>query len=129
MAKLEEYIPIVGQSIIDDLKLLAKRLEGKCVQHINSTAVGGGVAEILTRAVPLLNEMGLNTKWDVIKGGQEFFEVTKKFHNCLHGRAEEITQRDFDIFMESSEANIRMLNTYGDIVFVHDPQPIALVKK
>jgi len=129
MAKLEEYIPIVGQSIIDDLRLLAKRLEGKVVQHINSTAVGGGVAEILTRAVPLLNELGLNTKWDVIKGGEQFFEVTKKFHNALHGRAEEINQRDFDIFMEASEENIKGVDTYGDIVFVHDPQPIALINK
>lgn len=129
MAKLEEYIPIVGQSIIDDLRLLAKRLEGKVVQHINSTAVGGGVAEILTRAVPLLNELGLNTKWDVIKGGEQFFEVTKKFHNALHGRIEEISQRDFDIFMEASAENIKGVDTYGDIVFVHDPQPIALINK
>jgi len=129
MTKLEEYIPIVGQSVIDDLRLLAKRLEGKVVQHINSTAVGGGVAEILTRAVPLLNEMGLNTKWDVIKGGEQFFEVTKKFHNALHGRSEAITQRDFDIFAEASEANSRIMDTYGDIVFVHDPQPVSLINK
>lgn len=129
MAKLEEYTSIVGQSIIDDLRLLAKRLEGKTVQHINSTAVGGGVAEILTRAVPLLNEMGLNTKWDVIKGGEQFFEVTKKFHNALHGRLEDIAQSDFDIFIEASESNIRAMDTYGDIVFVHDPQPVALINK
>jgi len=129
MAKLEEYIPIVGQSVIDDLKLLAKKLEGKTVQHINSTAVGGGVAEILTRAVPLLRELGVNTDWDVIKGGEQFFEVTKKFHNALHGRQEEINQHDFDIFMEASEENIKGLDTHGDIVFVHDPQPIALINK
>jgi trehalose synthase len=129
MAKLEEYIPIVGQSVIDDLKLLAKKLEGKTVQHINSTAVGGGVAEILTRAVPLLKELGVNTYWDVIKGGEQFFEVTKKFHNALHGRQEEINQHDFDIFMEASEENIKSLDTHGDIVFVHDPQPIALINK
>lgn len=129
MAKLEEYISIVGQSVIDDLKLLAKRLEGKTVQHINSTAVGGGVAEILTRAVPLLKELGVSTDWDVIKGGEQFFEVTKKFHNALHGRQEEISQHDFDIFMEASEENIKGLDTHGDIVFVHDPQPIALINK
>ncbi len=129
MARLEDYVPIVGESTINDLRLLAQKLQGKTVQHINSTSVGGGVAEILNRAVPLLNELGLDTRWDVIKGGEQFFEVTKKFHNVLHGRPEEITQRDFDIFMETSEENIRSVNTYGDIVFVHDPQPIALIKK
>ncbi len=129
MIKIDEYISIVGQSEIDDLKLLAERLQGKSIQHINSTAVGGGVAEILSRMVPLLNELGVNTKWDVIKGGEQFFEVTKKFHNALHARPEEIGQRDFDIFMETSRKNIEEMNIYGDIVFIHDPQPIALIKK
>jgi trehalose synthase len=129
MAKIEEYIPLVGQSIIDDLRLLGERLKGKVVQHINSTPVGGGVAEILNRMVPLLVELGVDTKWDVIKGGEQFFEVTKKFHNALHGRQENITQHDFDIFMETSQKNIEEVNISGNIVFVHDPQPIALVKK
>lgn len=129
MAKLEEYIPIVGQSTIDDLKLLADRLKDKLVQHVNSTPVGGGVAEILSCMVPLLRELGVNTRWDVIKGGEQFFEVTKKFHNALHGRKEEISQRDFDVFMDTSNENIREIDTCGDIVFVHDPQPIALIKK
>jgi len=129
MAKIEEYIPLVGQAVIDDLKLLGERLKGRLVQHINSTPVGGGVAEILNRMVPLLRELGVDTKWDVIKGGEQFFEVTKRFHNALHGRAEEVSQRDFEIFMETSQQNIENVETYGDIVFIHDPQPIALIKK
>jgi len=129
MAEIEKYIPLVGQSIIDDLRLLGERLKGKVIQHINSTPVGGGVAEILNRMVPLLRELGVDTKWDVIKGGEQFFGVTKKFHNALHGRAEEITQRDFEVFMETSQRNIESVNTYADIVFIHDPQPIALIKK
>jgi trehalose synthase len=129
MAKIDEYIPIVGQSVIDDLKLLGEKLTSKVVQHLNSTPVGGGVAEILNRMVPLLRELGVDTRWDVIKGGEQFFEVTKKFHNALHGRSEEITQRDFEIFMETSQQNLEHVDTYGDIIFVHDPQPIALIKK
>ncbi|MDD2679573.1 MAG: glycosyltransferase [Candidatus Omnitrophica bacterium] len=129
MAKIKEYIPLVGQPVIDDLRLLSERLKGKVIQHINSTPVGGGVAEILNRMVPLLRELGVDTKWDVIKGGEQFFAVTKKFHNALHGRAEEIIQRDFEIFMETSQQNIDGVDIYGDIVFIHDPQPVALVKK
>ena len=129
MPRIDEYIPIVGQSVVDDLMLLAEKLRERTVQHINSTAVGGGVAEILSRMVPLLNELGVNTKWDVIKGGAQFYEVTKKFHNVLHGRDEEITPRDFDVFLETSRQNIEEMNICGDIVFVHDPQPIALIRK
>ncbi len=129
MVKIEEYTPIVGQSVVDDLRLLAERLSGKVIQHINSTSVGGGVAEILSRMVPLLKELEVDTRWDVIKGGEQFFEVTKKFHNALHGRPENITDEDFDIFLETSQRNIEELNICGDIVFVHDPQPIGLVHK
>lgn len=129
MVRIDDYKAVVGQSIIDDLRLLADKLGGKRIQHINSTAVGGGVAEILSRMVPLLKELGVDTYWDLIKGGEDFFEVTKKFHNVLHGRNDIIVQRDFDIFMETSRKNIEEINTYGDIVFIHDPQPIALVTK
>jgi trehalose synthase len=129
MAKIEEYASIVGRSVIDDLKLLGEKLKGIVVQHINSTPVGGGVAEILNRMVPLLKELGVDTRWDVIKGGEQFFAVTKKFHNALHGRSEEIGMRDFEIFMETSQENITNVNAYGDVIFVHDPQPIALIRK
>jgi len=129
MPGIDEYVPIVGQSIVDDLRLLGEKLKGKVVQHINSTSVGGGVAEILNRMVPLLRDLGVDTRWDLIKGGEQFFAVTKKFHNALHGRAQEITARDFEVFRETSAENIRDVDIRGDIVFIHDPQPIALVER
>ncbi|MFB3919515.1 glycosyltransferase [Candidatus Velamenicoccus archaeovorus] len=129
MVHINDYIPIVGQSTIDDLKLLAERLKGKVIQHVNSTSVGGGVAEILNRMVPLLGELGVDSRWDLIKGGSQFFDVTKKFHNALHGRPEDITDHDLEIFMETTETNLGLMNTYGDVVFIHDPQPIGLIKK
>ena len=129
MSELKDYIPVVGQAVVDDLKLLAERLRGKKIQHINSTAVGGGVAEILNRMVPLLKEIGVDTRWDVIKGGEQFFEVTKKFHNALHGRQEELSAADFEIFRETGRKNAREMDTGSDIIFIHDPQPIMLVEK
>ncbi len=129
MPKIDEYIPIVGEPVIEELKLLAKKLEGKSVQHINSTSVGGGVAEILNRMVPLLRELGVDTRWDVIKGGKQFFDVTKKFHNALHGKNIDITDRDFEIFDETTKMNLEEVDTQEDIIFVHDPQPVGLIKK
>lgn len=129
MIKLEDYIPIVGQSVIDDLRLIAARLKDKKIQNINSTSVGGGVAEILTRMTPLLQELGVDARWDLIKGGEQFFGVTKKFHNALHGHPAELSKKDFEVFLETGQRNIDELETAADIVFVHDPQPITLVKK
>lgn len=128
MAKIEEYAPIVGQSAIDDLFLLAHHLQGKSIQNINSTAVGGGVAEILTRMIPLLKELGVDARWDVIKGNEKFFAVTKKFHNGLHGVPVEVSDEELEGFLEVNRGNAAEMQ-FADIVFVHDPQPIALVEK
>ena len=125
---LNDYIPIVGEDTIEELKLLASKLKGKKIQHINSTRVGGGVAEMLARIVPLMQELGVDVEWDVIEGNADFFSVTKKFHNALHGRPEIIVDRDFDVYLETAKTYNRTTKIKGDIVFVHDPQPIALIQ-
>lgn len=129
MPNISDYAAIVGSSVIEELKLLANKLQGKVIQNINSTAVGGGVAELLSRIVPLLKELGINAQWDVIKGGESFFTVTKRFHNALHGRYEEITPEMYDLFLEISRQNIEQINLSGDFIIIHDPQPIVLINK
>jgi len=128
-AKIQDYVPIVGRSAIEELRALAERLSGKVIQNINSTFTGGGVAEILTRMVPLLNQLGVDAQWTTITGHKDFFDVTKKFHNALHGRKEDISSEDFSVFLEVSKKNIEELRFGGDIIFVHDPQPVALIAK
>lgn len=129
MATLEDYAQHVGSETIEELKLVASRLSGVVVQNINSTAVGGGVAEILMRMVPLLHELGVNAQWDVIKGGERFFEVTKKMHNALHGQRVEFSKDEIDLFLETSEMNEKEMHLHGDIMFIHDPQPCALIRR
>ncbi|MBI1977924.1 MAG: glycosyl transferase family 1, partial [Candidatus Omnitrophica bacterium] len=126
---LKDYEPVIGTQVIDELHLLAEKAKGWSVQNINSTAVGGGVAEILNRMIPLLQELGVNARWDVIKGGEKFFKVTKKFHNALHGKEEEITPEDFSVFLETGEMNAKAMELVGDVMFIHDPQPITLINR
>ncbi|MDB4349704.1 glycosyltransferase [Omnitrophica bacterium] len=127
--RIEDYIPIVGRDRIEELKLVSQKLKGKVIQNINSTAVGGGVAEILSRVVPLLNDLGVDAKWDVIKGDMGFFQVTKKIHNALHGTKVKLTRENIKKYRQISQLNIDQMSLYGDIIFVHDPQPIALIEK
>lgn len=129
MLKIRNYEPIVGKNVIDELELFASRLTGKTIQNVNSTAVGGGVAEILMRMVPLLNELGVDAFWDVIKGNEKFFEVTKKMHNALHGSKVAFSQEEIDLFNEINEINSRTMDFRGDIMFIHDPQPIGLIQR
>jgi trehalose synthase len=128
MVRIEDYAPIVGQAMVDELYLLAGRLEGKQIQNINSTPVGGGVAEILTRMIPLLTQLGVQARWDVIKGNEKFFTITKKFHNGLHGVPVEVAKDEYDAFLEVNEENAAAMD-FGDIIFVHDPQPVALIER
>ena len=79
--------------------------------------------------LPLLGQLGVEARWNVIKGDTDFFQVTKKFHNALHGRQERITAEDFTLFMETTRTNIEELELYGDVIFVHDPQPAGLVTR
>lgn len=87
------------------------------------------MAEILNRMVPLLGELGVTTRWDVIKGGEAFYSVTKKIHNALHGHEQAFDDKDFDTFFEIQEENLRQMRLDDDIVFIHDPQPIGLIKR
>ena len=109
--------------------MLSAKLSGKVIQNINSTFTGGGVAEILSRMVPLLEQLGVDARWNTIKGSEQFFQVTKKFHNALHGRQDKVTKEDFSLFLETTQKNIEELELYGDIIFVHDPQPVGLITK
>ncbi len=128
MARIEDYIPFVGEATIEELFLLARHLGGQSVQNVNSTAVGGGVAEILSRMIPLLKQLGVEARWDCIKGDEKFFATTKKFHNGLHGAAVEVGDDEYKHFLEVNRQNAEEM-TFGDIVFVHDPQPVALIEK
>jgi trehalose synthase len=129
MVNIDDYTPIAGESTMVELRLLAGKLNGKTMQHINSTAVGGGVAEILSRMIPLINQLGVKAKWDVIKGDEKFFNITKKMHNALHGVNVDFSKSDFDYFTEVNRHNAGNMELGGDMVLIHDPQPVILVEE
>jgi trehalose synthase len=124
---LEDYAALLGAAEIEELRALAKPLRGRSIEMINSTAIGGGVAEILNRLVPLAEELDLQIKWNVMTGGEDFFDVTKSFHNALHGAPYHASQRDFDIFLTYNERNRKTLPLDAEFVVIHDPQPAALI--
>ena len=123
MFNINDYAAIVGQGTIDELYFLARRLQGKVIQHINSTAVGGGVAEILIRMIPLLKQLGVDARWDVIKGNEKFFAITKNMHNALHGAAVEITDEDLQFFLEVNRKMHRRWHLAATLYLSMTPSP------
>ena len=124
---LFDYKDVVGPDIIEELMILASHVGHRSVKMVNSTAVGGGVAEMLRRIVPLLNEMGLHATWDVIKGDEPFFEITKRFHNALQGKEDVFKEDVLKTYLAYNERNNQEMRFDEDVIVVHDPQPAALI--
>ena len=124
---LDDYSSVIGAGEVAELRTLARPLADREVIMINSTAVGGGVAEILNRLVPLAEELGIKIRWEVMMGGEDFFEVTKSFHNALHGAPYHPEIRHFEIFREHTEKNAKRLPLDAEFMVIHDPQPCGLI--
>lgn len=111
---------------IAELRALSSGLKGARVLHINSTVLGGGVAEILRSAVPLERALGVDSRWHVMSGDERFFRVTKSIHNALQGAPYNLTKTDQETYLAYNKLNADALQAEFDYIFVHDPQPSAL---
>ena len=124
----KKYIPLLGKGELNEILSLAKKVIPIKIQHINSTKVGGGVAEILNCILPLFESLGLEVYWDVIKGNKNFFEITKKFHNILHGENIQITVDMTEKYIRTVETNSKIIREDMDVIIIHDPQPLPLIR-
>ncbi len=124
---LRSYDGIVPEAILEGLREQARALAGARILHINATAYGGGVSELLRSSVPLLRDLGLDVDWQVIAGSPEFFRATKALHNALQGAPTSLTREEREAYMQCTRENEPQLDGGYDFVFVHDPQPAALL--
>ena len=131
MKTIDDYAPIVGEDVIHHIREISAPLRGLKVVHVNSTKIGGGVAEILDRIVPLMMELGIEARWEVIKGEEKFYECTKSFHNVLQGKYVPISDlllRAYELTNQENAEALRSVLEEADMVFIHDPQPLPLLK-
>jgi trehalose synthase len=125
---VDTYKPFVGDKFIEELKWLAAPLKNKVWANVNSTFVGGGVAEMLQSIVPFAKGLGINCRWFVIEGTNEFFTVTKKFHNLLQGVKDDISMSEiFHAYLETVQQNLEETKVLAHMVVIHDPQPAAAI--
>jgi trehalose synthase len=124
---LRDYASLATRGLMDDIGRLAEPLKGKRVLHLSATAFGGGVAEINYTLVPLMQDSGLEVEWRIIRGAEDFFNVTKTIHNALQGDEHGLAPSHHEIFGRYQELNARELDDDYDFVIVHDPQPVGLI--
>jgi len=124
---LESYNRYIPPAQLDIIRTLADTLGPVKIQQVNSTRMGGGVAEILQHLLPLMEELGFEIHWDIIEGNPEFFNITKKFHNALHGTRAEFSREELDAFREVTADNLNVIREDMDFHVIHDPQPVGLI--
>ncbi len=123
-----DYMNIVGEEVIVSIYKLAGKLYNRSMVHINSTYYGGGVAEMLSSLIPLLNDVGISAGWRILKGSPDFFEITKKFHNALQGDSLNLTDNKKRLYLQTNEDFSTYTHIDHDMVIIHDPQPLPLIK-
>ncbi|MFQ5642052.1 MAG: glycosyltransferase [bacterium] len=124
---LADYQAIIGEEALQEILDLARALKGARVLHVNATAFGGGVAEILQSLAPLMRDVGLDAEWQVIEGTDEFFNVTKASHNGLQGMDLEFTENMQNIWLRTNKMNAQKFEGEYDFIIIHDPQPAGLL--
>ena len=125
--QVSDYAGVVGIDVIDRIRELAEPFQGLRVLHLNATAYGGGVAELLATHVPLLRSIGIDADWQVMQGSDQFFAVTKGVHNALQGGRIDWSPLEQKIYLEKLLDNSFLFDSQYDIVVVHDPQPVAIL--
>src|SRR5205809_5738200 len=123
--RLADYQKVIGDERYEELRTLAKAAKGRTMLHINATAYGGGVAEILQNLVPLLRDAGVDAHWAVLDAPPAFYDITKKIHNALQGMELDLSEQEKELFQEVARENAAQL-TDADVILAHDPQAVAL---
>jgi trehalose synthase len=123
---LADYTHLAGRPLIQEIRELAKDLEGLRVLHLSATAFGGGVSEILYTLIPLMNDVGIEAEWQVMLGREEFYNATKRLHNALQGNPESLTDEEWAVYERYNELNAKEIEGGWDVIIVHDPQPAAI---
>ena len=127
MLRLEDFRHIVPDETLAEIYARARKLYGKHILHLNATYQGGGVAEILYSLAMLMNDVGVDAGWRILHGSQEFFEITKSFHNALQGGKLNLSEHRKRVYRTVNENFSRFTHLNHDCVIVHDPQPLALI--
>ncbi len=128
LPSVEDYASLVGAETVERILAKARRLRDLHIVNINSTYYGGGVAELLSSLTLLMNGLGLRTGWRVIQGRPDFFTITKKMHNALQGSDINLTELKLQIYEEVAYENAARAHLDHDLVIVHDPQPLPLIR-
>ena len=133
----ERFVRLLGAKAVREAMDVAgrirERMAGRVVWNVNSTAVGGGVAEMLRPILRIARGMGIDARWLEIRGNPDFFQVTKRLHHALHGSrgdGSELGEREHRLYEDTLRENARELCARvrpNDVVLLHDPQTAGLV--
>ena len=126
---LDDYRQVAPRGTIDFLMRIGERLRGKRLVHVSASRYGGAVVEVLNRVVPILNDLGVETTWEITIGTADFDQVSRAVDKALAGTEQVITEAMLARLRETGVDNARRLRLDADLVMVHDAAPVGLVEQ
>jgi trehalose synthase len=127
LVELDDYRPLVGDETVDRIHQKAANLRGLRVVHMNSTYYAGGVVEILSSMVTMLNQLGLKVEWRLLRGTPAFFEVTREMHDALQNGDINLTEEKKRIYEDGIYENAMRNHIDHDAVYIHDHHTMGMV--
>jgi len=126
--ELDEYRDFAPKGTVEFLYRLSDQVAKRSFLHVSAGRYGGGLAEILRRLVPMMNQLGIDARWEVLAGDQEFFQITRRLTNALQSQDDHLTEQMQQVYLKINQRTAQTLNLEADLVMIHDPPPAALIE-
>jgi trehalose synthase len=127
MTRLDDYRQVAPPGAAEIITKLAERVRGRRFVHVTHGRFGGGIAETLRASVPLLGELGVDTRWEITGGDPAFYATARALQAAVGGAERVLTEEALAHYVEMNRINAKKLALDADLVMVHDVHPISLV--
>ena len=128
MSRIAEYRQVAPQGTVDIIERLAERVRGRRLLHVSGSRLGGGSAEVLRATVPILGDLGIDTRWEITGGDPAYYATVRALQAALEGGERVLTEDGLERYLAMNRVSARKLDLEADLVLAHDVPPASLVE-
>jgi len=125
--RIDEYRRVAIPGAIDFILKLAEQVKGRRLLHVTGGRLGGGAADSLRAVVPILSELGVDTRWEVTGGDNAYYATARSLQAALEGAERVLSEEGLARWVDMNGLNAKKLDLDADVTIVHDSQPASLV--
>ena len=120
MSRIAEYRQVAPQGTVDIIERLAERVRGRRLLHVSGSRLGGGSAEVLRATVPILGDLGIDTRWEITGGDPAYYATVRALQAALEGGERVLTEDGLERYLAMNRVSARKLDLEADLVLAHE---------